>query len=75
MLKQQTAAARQFRAAEFEYGCMQAGRGHLLQPAPERLHSLSPVASSDVSHATNEFEHYMQGNGSVADFSVFCMSS
>src|SRR5215469_2884168 len=27
MLKQQTAAARQFRAAEFEYGCLQAGRG------------------------------------------------
>jgi hypothetical protein len=33
MLKQQTAAARQFRAAEFEYGCLEARRAGLLPPA------------------------------------------
>lgn len=64
MLKQQTAAARQFRAAEFEYGCLQAGRGSLLHSA-ERLHSASP-ATTDHTGTTNDFEQFMQGgNGLV----------
>jgi len=64
MLKQQTAAARQFRAAEFEYGCLQAGRGHFVQRT-ERMPSASPVGT-DRSATTNDFEQYMQGgNGLV----------
>ncbi|KAF2396499.1 hypothetical protein EJ06DRAFT_483036 [Trichodelitschia bisporula] len=45
MLKQQTAAARQFRAAEFEFGCIQAGRNGLLAPpgGSDRTGSVSPV--------------------------------
>lgn len=62
MLKQQTAAARQFRAAEFEFGCMQTGRsGPGLLGIPERLSSVSPAhtASPSVSDAGNQFEQFM----------------
>lgn len=56
MLKQQTAAARQFRAAEFEYGVSVARSGGLLTaPAPERLTSLTPSEHD----AANEFESFM----------------
>ncbi|KAF2432635.1 hypothetical protein EJ08DRAFT_585251 [Tothia fuscella] len=55
MLKQQTAAARQFRATEFEYGCIEARRTGLLLPPPDRMHSVSPPAD----HA-NEFETFLQ---------------
>jgi hypothetical protein len=41
VLKQQTAAARQFRAAEFDYGCSEAMRLGLLQP-----NNLTPVAGN-----------------------------
>lgn len=44
MLKQQTAAARQFRAAEFEFGCMQAGRSSL--SIPSRGPTVSPPGST-----------------------------
>jgi len=44
MLKQQTAAARQFRAAEFEFGCIQAG--HSTLSLPSRGPTVSPPAGS-----------------------------
>ncbi|KAF2143711.1 uncharacterized protein K452DRAFT_224763 [Aplosporella prunicola CBS 121167] len=55
-LKQQTAAARQFRAAEFEYGVLQsrASTGQLMAPE-QRLSSLTP-ADRD---AANEFENFL----------------
>jgi hypothetical protein len=56
MLKQQTAAARQFRAAEFEFGCIQAGRNIGLLAPPERLQNLNPTADD----AANEFENFLQ---------------
>jgi hypothetical protein len=62
MLKQQTAAARQFRAAEFEYGCLQTGRhGPGLLSFPERLTSASPAnaANPSVSDTGNGFEKYL----------------
>lgn len=63
MLKQQTAAARQFRAAEFEYGCIQTGRSGpgMLSSLPERLSSVSPAhtASPSVSDTGATFEQYM----------------
>jgi hypothetical protein len=62
MLKQQTAAARQFRAAEFEYGCLQTGRqGPGLLSLPERLSSASPAhtVSPSVSDTGNTFEQYL----------------
>src|ERR1700742_1223332 len=56
-LKQQTAAARQFRAAEFEYGCTQALRAGLLPPqSAERIQALSTPGVS----MPNEFEAYLQ---------------
>ena len=66
MLKQQTAAARQFRAAEFEYGCLQTGRGDLLR-ATDRVSSISPGATEQTS-ATNDFEQYMQHRSGSVDF-------
>lgn len=70
MLKQQTAAARQFRAAEFEYGCLQTGRGTLLR-ATDRVHSVSPAGTEHTS-AKNDLEQYMQhGNGYVNFHSAF----
>lgn len=70
MLKQQTAAARQFRAAEFEYGCLQAGRGDVLR-VTNRVHSVSPAVTEHTS-ANNDFEQYMQhGNGFVNFHSTF----
>jgi hypothetical protein len=62
MLKQQTAAARQFRAAEFEFGCLQTGRqGPGLLSMPERLSSTSPghTASPSVSDTGATFEQYL----------------
>lgn len=63
MLKQQTAAARQFRAAEFEYGCLQTGRhGPRLLSMPERLSSSSPghTANPSVSDTGATFEQYLE---------------
>lgn len=60
LLKQQTAAARQFRAAEFEYGCAQALRTGVLPPqSAERLHSVigNGVALPAVG---NDFKNYLQ---------------
>ncbi|KAF2672181.1 hypothetical protein BT63DRAFT_476973 [Microthyrium microscopicum] len=58
-LKQQTAAARSFRAAEFEYGCSQALRAGILPPqSAERMQSIaSPTSMAPLG---NEFEAYMQ---------------
>jgi len=71
MLKQQTVAARQFRAAEFEYGCLQVGHGVLLHAAG-RVHSVSP-AGTEHARTTNDFERYMQhGNASVKFHSKSC---
>jgi hypothetical protein len=53
MLKQQTAAGRVFRAAEYEVGVAQARA----QGGPDRYLSLSP----DEQHAANEFELFLQG--------------
>jgi len=63
MLKQQTAAARQFRAVEFEFGCMQTGR--TLPPASSigQLHAAAAFGASIPSAGlpiANEFESYMQ---------------
>tara|TARA_R110002003_G_scaffold595_7_gene20759 strand:- start:14185 stop:14694 length:510 start_codon:yes stop_codon:yes gene_type:complete len=52
MLKQQTAAGRVFRAAEYEVGVAQARA----LGTPDRYHSLSPVSQS----GSNEFEMFMQ---------------
>jgi hypothetical protein len=52
MLKQQTAAGRVFRAAEYEVGVAQARA----LGTPDRYHSLSPVSQG----ASNEFEMFMQ---------------
>lgn len=69
-LKQQTAAARQYRAAEFEFGVMQArglippgvataGSMGLLSPAEQRS-----IISTNGSEHTNEFEsHLMNDTG------------
>jgi hypothetical protein len=47
MLKQQTAAARQFRAAEFEYGCLQAVRAGIIPPpTPDRNVAAASMANS-----------------------------
>lgn len=62
MLKQQTAAARQFRAAEFEFGCLQTGRsGPGLMSLPERIAGASPAhtASPSVSDHGPTFEQYL----------------
>ncbi|KIV99572.1 uncharacterized protein PV09_08750 [Verruconis gallopava] len=62
MLKQQTAAARQFRAAEFEYGCLQTGRhGPGLLSMPDRVSSTSPAhtTSPSASDAAPTFEQYL----------------
>ena len=66
MLKQQTAAARQFRAAEFEYGCLQAGRGTLLR-ATDRVSNVSPAAIEHTG-AKNDFEQYMQHGSGYVNF-------
>ncbi|KAF1985068.1 hypothetical protein K402DRAFT_335392 [Aulographum hederae CBS 113979] len=56
-LKQQTAAARSFRAAEFEYGVAQARSFGLLgpMPMPERASGLTPSEHD----AANEFESFL----------------
>ena len=54
MLKQQTAAGRVFRAAEYEVGVAQA-RGI---DTPDRFMTMSP---SDHQSAANEFELFLQG--------------
>lgn len=61
MLKQQTAAARQFRAAEFEYGCLEARRAGLLPQAADHL-STGPKSSNGA--LGNDFEPYMTHNAS-----------
>ncbi|KAF2268794.1 hypothetical protein CC78DRAFT_353266 [Lojkania enalia] len=53
MLKQQTAAGRVFRAAEYEVGVAQARA----QGAPDRYLTMSP----DQQNAANEFELFLQG--------------
>jgi hypothetical protein len=52
MLKQQTAAGRVFRAAEYEVGVAQARA----LGTPDRYNSISPVSHN----GTNEFELFMQ---------------
>jgi hypothetical protein len=52
MLKQQTAAGRVFRAAEYEVGVAQARA----LGTPDRYHSISPVSQTGA----NEFEMFMQ---------------
>jgi hypothetical protein len=52
MLKQQTAAGRIFRAAEYEVGVAQARA----LGTPDRYHSISPVSQN----GGNEFEMFMQ---------------
>lgn len=62
MLKQQTAAARQFRAAEFEFGCLQTGRhGPGMSSLPDRLSSTgtASTASPSASDSANTFEQYL----------------
>jgi hypothetical protein len=60
MLKQQTTAARQFRAAEFEYGCLEARRNGLLpQSSVERLTASVNGLGQTGNAANNEFEQYM----------------
>ena len=61
MLKQQTAAARQFRAAEFEYGCLEARRNGLLpQSSVDRLTaSVNSLNQTVGTSANTEFEQYM----------------
>ncbi|KAF9635306.1 putative sporulation-specific protein 5 protein [Lasiodiplodia theobromae] len=63
VLKQQTAAARQFRAAEFEYGVLQSraanANGGLIAPQ-QRLSSLTPAQKE----ASNEFENFLAGSNS-----------
>lgn len=62
MLKQQTAAARQFRAAEFEYGVLQARNGGLLPPAqPQRISNLT----ASEHEAANEFENFLNNNATA----------
>ena len=66
MLKQQTAAARSFRAAEFEYGCIQAQRSGLLAPSSERAaSSLVATPTSSVTNVNDDFDNYMQANPCV----------
>ena len=55
MLKQQTAAGRVFRAAEYEVGVAQARA----LGTPDRYLTISPVSQG----ATNEFEVFMQQRG------------
>ncbi|KAF1831083.1 hypothetical protein BDW02DRAFT_582357 [Decorospora gaudefroyi] len=55
MLKQQTAAGRVFRAAEYEVGVAQARA----LGTPDRYHSVSPIPQGHV----NEFELFMQQRG------------
>ncbi|KAH7043247.1 hypothetical protein B0J12DRAFT_578845 [Macrophomina phaseolina] len=61
VLKQQTAAARQFRAAEFEYGVLQSraanANGSLIAPQ-QRLSALTPTQKDGA----NEFENYLAGS-------------
>jgi hypothetical protein len=52
MLKQQTAAGRVFRAAEYEVGVAQARA----LGTPDRYHSISPVSQTGA----NDFEMFMQ---------------
>lgn len=54
MLKQQTAAGRVFRAAEYEVGVAQA---RALSAGPDRYMTMSP----DHQSAANEFELFLQG--------------
>jgi hypothetical protein len=56
MLKQQTAAARQFRAAEFEVGCSMIPDREYLVP-PQRLQSISPT--TDDQDVAGEFATFM----------------
>lgn len=58
LLKQQTAAARQFRAAEFEFGCQQAGLGSVTHG--DRTGSLSPVTSN--SSRAHQWDQYTSSN-------------
>ena len=57
MLKQQTAAGRVFRAAEYEVGVAQA---RAMSAGPDRYISMSPESQS----ASNEFEIFMQQHAS-----------
>jgi hypothetical protein len=74
MLKQQTAAARNFRAAEFEFGCIQAQRNGILPPPSERAaSSMAGTPTSSITHAPDEYESYMQANPCV--YHDICMCS
>ena len=59
MLKQRTAAARQFRTAEYEYGVQARNQGF---PAPQRLDSASAQSEN-----VNEFENFLHRNTRYVD--------
>jgi hypothetical protein len=61
MLKQQTAAARQFRAAEFEYGCLEARRNGLLpqSPADRVATTMNGLSQTATTAGSNDFDQYM----------------
>jgi hypothetical protein len=60
LLKQQTAAARQFRAQEFEFGCQEAIRNGSLPP--QSVQRLQAVISTGGAPVGNEFENFLQNN-------------
>jgi hypothetical protein len=73
MLKQQTVAARNFRAAEFEYGCIQAQRSGLLQSSSERAaSSLAATPTSSATNVNDDFDGYLQGNSCVLHDICLC---
>ncbi len=73
MLKQQTAAARNFRAAEFEYGCIQAQRTGQIAPSTERAaSSVVATPTSSVTNVNDDYDSYLQGNSCVLHDICLC---
>jgi len=61
MLKQQTAAARQFRANEFEYGVAQARMYGLIPSAAQTELDRLPGLTAEERDAADEFEAFNNG--------------